>query len=391
MNPLLAVLRAPHTVYLLGTSLIGRLPSAMAALAIVQLVRLSGGDYGFAGLMTALYIVAGAAGQPVLGRLVDRLGQTRVLLVGGAISFAAFLGMAGFVQSLPTLSLALAAIAGFTTPPLEPSLRSLWPKLVPPGPRLAAAFSLDAGAQEIIFILGPLLTVLGIAVFGAPGNIVLAGSLGLLGAILFALNSASRAAVGIARAHGASRSPLREPGMLPLVFFTFGVGLPVGALTIVATTAEDSRGIEGLAGWLLAANATGALIGATVVALRPLRWTPAQLLTACGVLLAIGYLPMAAVALPVAGYIVAALVSGLMLPPALGQIFERVSKLAPTDTATEANAWVVSAMTLGIGAGTLVAGAVVGASGAAAIPMVVVGTALATAALALLVIPRRAR
>ena len=49
VSPLGEVLRARGTVYLLGTSLVGRLPTAMAALAIVQLVRLQGGGYTLAG------------------------------------------------------------------------------------------------------------------------------------------------------------------------------------------------------------------------------------------------------------------------------------------------------------------------------------------------------
>jgi hypothetical protein len=69
MTPLATVVRTPSALYLLGTSLVGRLPSAMAALAIVQLVRLQGGDYALAGAMTAVYIVAGAVGQPLSTRV----------------------------------------------------------------------------------------------------------------------------------------------------------------------------------------------------------------------------------------------------------------------------------------------------------------------------------
>ena len=74
--PVVSVLRTRHTGYLLFTSLLGRLPGAMAALAIVQLVRSTSGDFAFAGLITAVYVVAGAVGQPLLSRLIDRVGRS---------------------------------------------------------------------------------------------------------------------------------------------------------------------------------------------------------------------------------------------------------------------------------------------------------------------------
>ena len=391
--PVVSVLRSRHTAYLLFTSLLGRLPGAMAALAIVQLVRSTSGDFGFAGLITAVYVVAGAIGQPLLGRLIDRFGQVAILALSGILSFLAFTGMALAVEPLPGLAVALAAAAGVFTPPLEPALRALWPRLVSPGPQLKAAFSLDAGAQEIIFIIGPLLTVVGIAVFGPVGNLLFAAGLGLVGALAFILNPAPRAASAHRRAGGAAHPGIRSPILMPAVarvaVFTLGIGVPVGALTIVATASEAARASGGLAGWILAVNAAGALVGATVVGIRPLGSTPARLLTVCGILLAVGYLPLAATALPTWAYVVVAGVSGLMLPPTLGQVFERISQLSPAAALTEANGWVVSAMTLGIGAGTLGAGAVVGAAGTSVVAGVVLGACALTALLSLVALPGR--
>ncbi|MFG6445851.1 MFS transporter [Microbacterium sp. P07] len=391
--PVIFVLRTRHTGYLLFTSLLGRLPGAMAALAIVQLVRSTSGDFAFAGLITAVYVVAGAVGQPLLSRIIDRFGQVAVLTVSGILSFLAFTGMALTLDPAPGAAVALAAAAGIFTPPLEPSLRALWPRLVSPGPQLKAAFSLDAGAQEIIFILGPLLTVAGIAVFGPIGNLLFAGALGLIGALAFIVNPAPRAASAKRGSDVAARRSIRSPILIPavarLAVFTFGIGVPVGALTIVATASEAARADAGLAGWILAVNAVGALIGATVVGMRPLGSTPERLLTLCGTLLAVGYLPLAVTALPTWAYVVAAGISGLMLPPTLGQAFERISQLSPDGALTEANGWVVSAMTLGVGAGTLVAGVIVGASGTSAVMWIVLGASAVTALLSLAALPSR--
>lgn len=391
--PVVSVLRARNAGYLLFTSLLGRLPGAMAALAIVQLVRSTSGDFAFAGLITAVYIVSGAVGQPLLSRLIDRVGQITVLTVSGILSFLAFTGMALTLDPAPGAALALAAAAGICTPPLEPSLRALWPRLVSPGPQLKAAFSLDAGAQEIIFIVGPLLTVAGIALFGPTGNLLFAAGLGLIGALAFVVNPAPRAAS--LRRHSDTpppsgvRSPILVPAVARVAVFTFGIGVPVGTLTIVATASEAARADAGLAGWILAVNAVGALIGATVVGIRPLGSTPERLLVVCGILLAIGYLPLAVTALPTWAYVVAAGISGLMLPPTLGQVFERISQLSPPAALTEANGWVVSAMTLGVGTGTLAAGVMVGASGPSVVIWIVLGASALTALLSLIALPGR--
>jgi len=385
MNPLRVVLGTPSAVYLLATSLIGRLPSAMAALAIVQLVRLQGGDYALAGIMTAVYIVAGAVGQPVLGRVVDRVGQTAVLVSAAVVSSLGFVAVAVFAADAPVLALLGAVLAGLFTPPLEPSLRSLWPRIVPEGRPLKAAFSLDAGAQELIFIVGPLLTVLGISAFGATGNVLFAAALGLAGTLAFAVNSVSRT-VGASETPDAPRqSPIRSARFRRLVAFTFGVGVPVGVLTISVTVFGERHGIEGFAGWALAANAFGALVGATTLALRPLKRAPQRLLAWCGLLLALLYLPLALADLPPVVWLAFAVVAGLMLPPSLAQIFESVAHVADRASLTEANAWVVSAMSVGVAAGTLGGGLVAGLE--LAVPVMVVGGSLVTALLALLVLP----
>ena len=191
-----------------------------------------------------------------------------------------------------------------------------------------------------------------------------------------------------ATAHRGVRSPILMPAVARVAAFTFGIGVPVGALTIVATASEAARSDAGLAGWILAVNAVGALIGATVVGIRPLGSTPERLLTLCGILLAAGYLPLALTALPTGAYVVAAGISGLMLPPTLGQVFERISQLSPSAALTEANGWVVSAMTLGVGLGTLAAGVIIGASGTSMVTWIVLGASALTAMLSLIALPR---
>jgi MFS family permease len=130
----------------------------MNLLALILLLRKEGFDHAEVGIVTgAAGLAIGVAG-PVVGRLVDRLGQTRVLvptavgcLTANATLTAAALSGAGVVPLT-----ALAVVAGACTPPVSPAMRTLWPHLVGRD-RLDTAFALDALQLEIFFIAGPLL------------------------------------------------------------------------------------------------------------------------------------------------------------------------------------------------------------------------------------------
>ncbi|RFA13642.1 hypothetical protein B7R22_13400 [Subtercola boreus] len=76
-----------------------------------------------------------------------------------------------------------------------------------------------------------------------------------------------------------------------------------------------------------------------------------------------------------------------MLPPTLGQVFERISQLSAPAALTEANGWIVSGTTLGIGTGTLAAGVAIGASGTSAITWIVLAASALTALLSLVALP----
>ena len=68
-----------HAASLFVWSIVARLPTGMAALALVLLVRGEGASYGEAGLVAAAYGIAVAIGAPYGGRQVDRRGARLVL------------------------------------------------------------------------------------------------------------------------------------------------------------------------------------------------------------------------------------------------------------------------------------------------------------------------
>lgn len=345
--------RARYAARLLGGTLLGRLPNGMAALAILLLARADGAGYTLAGALSALSGLATALGQPVLGRVMDRRGQTGVLL-GGAVVSA--LGYAVFaVVGVDPVAVAVAAVlvAGFATPPLESGLRALWPSVLRPD-QVHAAYALDAAAQEILFTAGPLLVVVLAGAVSAEAAVVATGLLGIAGTLVVASSRPSRAWRPVEHVpHWAG--PLRSPGLRVLLASLTLTGTALGVLSVASVAYADARGSDVWAGVVMAAMSAGAFAGGVVHGARP--WVrPARVrlpwlmgcLTVCYVPLVWAPGPAAMMALSV--------VSGVFLAPVVACTFSLVDELAPAGTVTEAFAWVVAAFGTGAAAGTAAAG-----------------------------------
>ncbi|GAA4616146.1 MFS transporter [Saccharopolyspora hordei] len=351
----LAVLRSRHVPRLLSASLIGRLPTGMAPLAILLTVRGNGGDYRLAGLLAALYAGSAAVSGPVLGRLIDRTRQAPVLLASAVVSTAAFLalGLVDPVRSAVVGALA-AVVAGAATPQLEPCLRVLWEHVVAGEHHVRAAFSLDAATQELIFVCGPL-AVLGATAFGGPpAGLLAAAAVGLFGTTWFATARPARAWRGTPTA-GHWAGPLRGAGVLRLFAALVCVGATIGAFTVGITGHAEVAGSSTAAGWLIALNAAGALVGGLAYTAVPAARREDRRLLVLLALLALGYLPLVSV-LSVPVMAVFAFLSGCSLPAVLASAFALIARMAPEGTLTEAHAWMITSFGVGNALGSAAAG-----------------------------------
>jgi MFS family permease len=377
-------LRTPYALRLLGGTLLGRLPNGMATLAILLFVRHHGGGYSLGGLLTAMYVIAMAVGQPLLGRVMDKRGQF-VLLPAAVLSGVGF--ALPVVTGLYPLPVTFGAIllAGFATPPLESGLRALWPVVLTDEALVGVAYGLDAAAQELLYVTGPLL-VIAAAVISPEAALLLTAVLGLLGTLVVITAGPSRTWRGEPRvAHWAG--PLRSGGLRVILGALVCVGVALGAFNVAAVGYGDGLDSGSAAGILLAANAGGAFLGGLAFAARGAGDHPYRLLPWLVTGLAAGYLPLASAPslVPMTGI---AVLSGLFLAPVLGTTFTLVDRLAPRGTVTEAFAWVVTAMAGGAALGSAIAGritdlggshaafAVSGGAGIMALAVVAAGRAL---------------
>lgn len=357
------MLRAHGVPRLLGSVLLGRLPTGMAALALVLLARERGAGYTLAGALGGAFAIGQAVGGPVLARLVDRTRQPPTVIVAAVIASAAFaaLGLLD-IPSLAVIALLLVFVAGVATPPLEPCLRALWSDVLPDQKAVHAAYSLDAAAQELLFVGGPLVVVGSIAVFGGAGGVYVAAVVGLLGALWFATAGPARRWRGTpGERHWAG--PLRSGQLVRLLVVILFAGCTVGTFTVAITAYAEQAGARDAAGWLVAANGLGALIGGLAYTAIPTgRDQSARLRIVVG-LLAVGYATLL-LAPNIWASLPFAVISGLFLPPLLACAFVLVDKLAPAGTVTEAFAWIVTAFSVGYAAGSSVAGLLADRTGA---------------------------
>ncbi|MEI5099641.1 MFS transporter [Streptomyces sp. PmtG] len=357
------ILRARYATRLLAGTLVGRLPNATAAIAIVLFVRAEGGTYSLAGALAAVYGVATAVGQPLLGRLVDLYGQPRVMLPSAVVSA---LGMALFAftgPDVPGAAYPAMVVAGVFTPPLEGGLRALWPDVLPRQEQVHTAYAMDAVAQEVMFTVGPLLVTGIVSLWSAQAALLVVNALGVLGALSVVVSRPSRAWRSAPReAHWLGA--LRSPGLLVLLGAFLCVGTALGAITVSGVSYADEHGGDAVYGWMMAGLGLGALAGGVVYGARQWAGVPERRLVVLVALLAVFYVPL--VLTPGAvGMVVLTALAGVFLAPAIACAFIVVDRHAPRGTVTEAFSWLVTTFTVGTAVGTAAGGPVVERGGTA--------------------------
>ena len=351
----LEVLRMPGVARVVLFATIGRFPFAIVPLSIVLLMREEGYHYGQIGAAIGAEGIAIGLTAGFVGRLVDRAGRRRVILVTGAVSAVALSAWAAAILGHASVGLlvAVAAIQGATIPPISASMRSLWPRLVPER-ALEAAYAFDAIQLELVFVVGPLIAA-GFATALTPAvGVFMCAGLYATAAAGFATAPAARAGAE-EPAERTRAGALRSPGIRTLVLASLVTAISFGALEVALTAFAEEEGSRGAVGPLITVWAVGSVIGGLWYGARS--WTaPAERrFLVLMALLAAGSAPLPfAPSIAVMGILL--VFTGLALAPLATTEYSLVSSLAPPGTLTEAYSWQIVANVLGAGAGSLIAG-----------------------------------
>ncbi len=258
------LLRVPGFAPLFLASMAGRLPASAFGLVLILRTRELTGSFAAGGAVAGAWALANGITGPLLGRLVDRRGQTAVLLPAALLSTAAIIGFALLPHGVAVApAIALAALAGGAFPPLGPCLRTLWPALLGDDPgRMHAAFSLEAAALEATYIVGPVVIAGAIGAWSTSAATLTCAALLIGGVLAFTGHAASRAwrPERADRAHGAAGA-LRSRGVRTLMLVFALLGATFGSVEIAVPVAAEAAGHAGAAGLLLGVWGLGSLIG----------------------------------------------------------------------------------------------------------------------------------
>ena len=353
------VLGAPGVGQPLIGVVIGRLSIAAEPLSTVLLVHGVTGSFASAGAVMGAYSIAAAIGLPIQGRVMDRIGQTPVILTTTAINATGFVALILLAhEGASTFALcAVAGIAGLGTIPTGAAMRTLWTELVPDAELRQAAFAIDAVAIDVAFIAGPVIAAAVIALASPTASLGVCIAMTVLGSAVFASSRASRAWRGAAN-HDRRIGPLRSAGVWVLMGSALGIGLAVGAAELAITAFASDHGAAELGGTLIAVQALASTAGGLWYGARSWRTPPGERLPGVAFVFAISLAPLVAVPSLGAAFPLMAL-SGLALAPAITLIYLLLDSLAPTGTAAEATGWVLTAIVGGAAVGNAAAGVAV--------------------------------
>ena len=388
-RPYLFLLRTPGAALPFLATFAGALPIGMLGLAVLLLVRTATGSFSAAGLTAGALSAGNAAGLALQGRLIDRYGQTWVLLGAGVVSSGALvvLTVATTTQGSLAVGLVLAAVAGAGIPATTTSMRVLIPVLVPDPLTRRAAYALLAIQFQLALVAGPLVVAV-LVELARPATAVLgAGVLCAVAAAGFAVTPASRTwRPAPARRQVWWPRGLASPGMRTLLAGAAAAGLAAGLVGVGVPAVALADGTAALAGLMFAASSAGDVLGGMAYGGR--RWRlPVRLqlvgaqagMAVCAVgLVALTDLPAAMV--PVM------FLAGTLNAPAGIATSTLLDHHAPSGALAESYTLVVAAGLVAISAGNALGGVLATAAGPRSLFVV---AALGSAAVAVLTYVRR--
>ena len=278
-RPFVAVLAVREARLPLFATFLGALPIGMLSLSVLLLVQSSSGSPASAGAAAAAVALGNAAGLALQGALLDRWGQTPVLIGTALVCPAALLCVVlATVHGWPlTAVFAGSALAGASIPATTSSMRLLWPRLVTDELLRPAAYALLATQFQIALIVGPVLVSWLVYARGPLAAVLGSAALSGAGGLLFAAARASR------RWHRSTVDKAPTPGVKVLLVAAFAGGVSSGVVIVAVPAAIRSAFV----GVLFAALSLGELLGGLAYGVRagslPRRLVAGQVATGLGI------------------------------------------------------------------------------------------------------------
>ncbi|WPO76701.1 MFS transporter [Streptomyces sp. KN37] len=384
-----ATLAVPKAKGVLALGVLSRLPAGLVPFVVLTSFTQHYG-IGIAGLASGAMLLAIAIPGPARARWCTDHGPRGVVLMALAsvVLFAVAASVTGY--RFWQIPLVITAAAGALFPPLTPSLRAIWSRLMPDKQHLQSIHAVDSIVEELTFVATPLLGTAAMAladshwVTGVGAFLLLPAALGLT-AVLRTLPADEDAAEAGDQAKAAvrRRSLIRSRDGQGITVPVIVLGLCGGGLNVIIPAATEDYANVISSGYAFAAFSLGGAVGGLLYGRR--KWTASlrhryAIATAA---LAIGALVLAALSSS-ALTIVAVFCVGLPMTPIFVIAYLLVDERIDTTRHAEANAWLGSGYNLGSGTGSMLGGQLLALTG----PRLVAITLAAIAGLATLIAHR---
>lgn len=358
-NPYRDIFRAPGAKGFAAAGFVARLPIAMAPIGIVAMLSQTHGEYWLAGAVSATYALTNALVSPQISRLVDRFGQTAIVVPATLVSAIAFTAlMMAANQNWPTWSLFVAAFFAAAMPSMPAMIRARWTEIFRGKPELNTAFAFESSMDEMMYIAGASLSV-GLAVSVFPEAGILASTVLLtLGTAAFILQRSSEPKLRSADQRAAG-SAIRLPAVQIVTLALIFVGAIFATAEVSAVAITEELGRPNAASLVIGVYAVGSFVlGLVLGALKLTMPLHKQFAVAVGVV-AITQVPLLFLTGTVPLLATAVFVSGLAISPTFITAFGLIERRVPESMLTEGVTWVMTGIGIGMALGAFVAGWVV--------------------------------
>lgn len=344
------LLQAGEVREIFAASLIGRLPIGITGLAVLLFVQTSRGSFAEGGAAAACYVGGLSVAAPLLGRMIDRYGPRGVLLAATTLFPAALIGFVWAVEHLGAPALVFAALAGATFPPITVCMRTYFRQRFADEMQLSTAYSLESVLIELIFILGPVLVALFVALASPATAVYFAAGSGSVGAMLFLRSAALRSWKVEQRTSPRLFGPLGAPGFIPLIAVVLCFSAAFGFLEIGVTAYATERQSPALAGVLLGLMSVGSALGGLAYGSRGWHFGLVPQFSLLLGLMGAGLALLSLASHPMM-FAVVGFTAGIVMAPVLIVQSMLVAKSVRPEHTAEAFTWSASALLAGIGFG----------------------------------------
>jgi MFS family permease len=238
----------------------------MIPLALLIHVQQQTGLYAIAGLVLAAQAIGQAVASPIATRLMSRWGIRPVLGTMLAVSVLTMLALA-FIPVNPFIHIPLGLLLGLSLPPIQPAARAVYPSIVPKR-QIQSLQSLDASVQELIWIMGPVITVTVATQLGGSMGVLAPAVIGGLGGLWF-LTRPHVARATLSPSTGRMGAVLKKPAVLVVVFsglLVVGSFAAIEAATVAAFGSDKNSPAGIILGlWAAASLVAGLAMGHTPI------------------------------------------------------------------------------------------------------------------------------